>query len=333
MKESLINLRQLRYFAKVVEVRNITRAAEQLHIAQPALGLNIRQLEETFGVALLHRHSRGVDPTPAGELLYKRICAVFAMLEHMKLDVSSFGHQEACQYLTLGLPPSLVLLVGTEAIVAAREQLPNLSLSLREDPSFALVDAVENREIDIALAYSVAERPGIQLTPVMLEELLLVTHPNQAPIEEIVTLEQALSLEMAQGGKRDAGRCTVEQAANEHGIPLNVAYEMQSIVGIREMVLRGMAATILPYGSVAREVANGELAIRRIAEPMLTQVLYIVQHARDANSSLPNKAGILIYLQKLIRLIAEKQGNLARTIDFNETHPDNTQPIVRATPK
>ena len=326
MKDSAINLRQLRYFAKVVEVRNITRAAEQLHIAQPALGLKIRQLEEMLGVPLLHRHSRGVDPTSAGELLYTRACMVFSLLEQTRLDVAKFG-QPMSRHLTLGLTPSLVLLIGADAIVAAREQLIDVSLRLREDPSFALVDAVESKEIDVALAYSAAERPGIHLTPVLYEELLLVTRADQAPAEEIVTLEQALGREMAYGGKRDVGRCTVEFAAGERGIPFKVNYEMQSIVGIREMLLRGMAATILPYGAVAREVANGELAIRRIADPLLTQTLYIVRHAREAGGPLLDDAGVILFLRNLTGLIAEKQGSLARRIDFREPPSDNAEGV------
>jgi LysR family nitrogen assimilation transcriptional regulator len=316
MKETAINLRQLRYFAKVVEVRNITRAAEQLNIAQPALGLKIRQLEEMLGVSLLHRHSRGVDPTPAGELLYTRAYAVFNMLEQTRLDVGKFG-QKVCQHLVLGLTPSLVILIGAEAIVTARQELENVSLSLREDPSFALVDAVESREIDVALAYAVAERPGIQLTPVLCEELLLITRPEQAPAEEVVTLEQALDREIAHGGKRDAGRCTVELAANERAIPFNVSYEMQSISGIREMVMRGIAATILPYGSVARELASGELAARRISEPLLTQTLYIVRRAREAGGPNLDEFCVSSYLRQLVDMIVEKQGSLARKIELN----------------
>jgi LysR family nitrogen assimilation transcriptional regulator len=324
MKDGIINLRQLRYFAKVVEVRNITRAAAQLHIAQPALGLKIRQLEEMLGVPLLYRHSRGVDPTPAGELLYTRTCTVLSLLEQTRLDVAKFG-QPMSRHLALGLTPSLVLLVGTEAIVAAREQLINVSLRLREDPSFALVDAVENKEIDVALAYSVSERPGIHLTPVMYEELLLVTRADQAPAEEIVTLEQALGREIAHGGKRDAGRCTVEFAASQRGIPFNINYEMQSIAGIRELILRGMAATILPYGSVAREVANGELAVRRIADPLLNQTLYIVRHAREAGGPLLEETAVTLFLRNLIGLIADKQGSLARRIASRETPSDNAE--------
>ena len=67
-----MNLRQLRYFVSVVETGSMTRAAEQLHVAQTALGMQIRQIEEDLGVALLVRHSRGVEPTKAGRLLHER---------------------------------------------------------------------------------------------------------------------------------------------------------------------------------------------------------------------------------------------------------------------
>ena len=69
LRNAVMNLRQLRYFLSVVEAGNMTRAADQLHVAQTALGMQIKQLEESLGVALLVRHSRGVEPTPAGKLL------------------------------------------------------------------------------------------------------------------------------------------------------------------------------------------------------------------------------------------------------------------------
>lgn len=313
LKEPQLNIRQLRYFAKVVEAGSITRAAELLYVAQPALSLSIRQLEEAVGVQLLHRHSRGVDATPAGELLYSRTRTLFSYLDQMQGDVSRFG-KEPRTLLTLGMPSSLVMLAGTEALLTARTQLPNISISLREDPSFVLVDAVENKEIDIAFAYSVSERPGIQLIPVMREELLLVTRTDQAPPEEIVTLEQAINRDLAAGGKRDAGRCAMEHAAGEHGLECEIIYEMQSIAGIREAMLRGMAASILPYGSVAREVSSGELAIRRIDDPLMTQTMYVVTRARPHGSASFDDASLLPYLSNLIKLIVEKQGGLAHTV-------------------
>ncbi|MGE0315145.1 MAG: LysR family transcriptional regulator [Lautropia sp.] len=84
-----MNLRQLKYFVKVVEAGSMTRAAEQLFVAQPALGMQIRQLEEDVGVALLDRHSRGVTPTRAGALLLERARAILALVEQARSEVSA----------------------------------------------------------------------------------------------------------------------------------------------------------------------------------------------------------------------------------------------------
>src|SRR5213592_4473320 len=69
MAGAAVHLRYLRYFVAVGETRNLSRAAAQLHVAQPALSRQIRDLERELGVELLERHPKGVTPTPAGEAL------------------------------------------------------------------------------------------------------------------------------------------------------------------------------------------------------------------------------------------------------------------------
>lgn len=313
MRTNALTLRQLRYFAKVVEEGNITRAAEALYIAQPALSLNIRQLEAVFGTPLLQRRPRGVETTPAGDLLYRRVAAIFGLLDQTVKDVTCLG-EEATQFLAFGMPSSLVLLIGTEAVVRAADALPGFSFSLREDPSFALVDAVEARELDVAFAYSAVEQPGVRLIPVMEEDLLLATHVDQAKGGDSITVEEAMAYTFAFGGPRDAGRCTMERAAHERGLTLETTYEMRSIAGIREIMLRGMAASVLPYGAVAKEINNGTLAARRIVEPELKQVMYIVRPAKGTELSESSEAQVMAYLMDLVDLIIERQNGLARRL-------------------
>ena len=83
-----MNLRQLKYFLSVVDTGNMTRAAEHLNVAQTALGMQIKQLEESLGVTLLVRHSRGVEPTKAGSLLRERALEILKLVEQTRNDVS-----------------------------------------------------------------------------------------------------------------------------------------------------------------------------------------------------------------------------------------------------
>ena len=93
-----MEIRQLRYFVKVIELKSVSCAAEVLHIAQPALGLQVRKLEDELHTQLLIRHSRGVEPTPAGKLLRERANAILAQIEETKQAIRDFS----------GSPPRLI---------------------------------------------------------------------------------------------------------------------------------------------------------------------------------------------------------------------------------
>src|SRR5690606_38359631 len=136
-----MNLRQLKYFVKVVQTGSMTRAAEQLYVAQPALGMQIRQLEEDIGVALLIRHSRGVEPTSAGKLLHERAVAILELVEAARKEVAACDG-DAAETVRLGVTPALMLVVGPDIALNARERVPQVFLSLAEDMSHLLVDAL-----------------------------------------------------------------------------------------------------------------------------------------------------------------------------------------------
>src|SRR6201999_2096496 len=80
---AVMQFRQLRYFVKVVEAGSFSRAAETVHVAQPALSQQVAQLEEELGLALLQRTARGVHPTAAGEVFYREASAILLQMEQL----------------------------------------------------------------------------------------------------------------------------------------------------------------------------------------------------------------------------------------------------------
>lgn len=109
----------------------MTRAAEQLFVAQPALGMQIKQLEEHLGVTLLHRHPRGVTPTRTGQFLYERACEVLRLVDETERHVMAAGRDER-EGVVLGVTNGYMNLVARDLIVLARAQLPGVRLSLAE---------------------------------------------------------------------------------------------------------------------------------------------------------------------------------------------------------
>lgn len=268
-----MNLRQLKYFVKVVEVGNMTRAAESLYVAQPALGMQIRQLEEDLGVALLVRHSRGVEPTPAGALLHERALSILDLVEGTRRDVSALGRDNT-ESIRLGLTPMLMRVIGPEVVIRVRERIPQIFLSLVEEMSHVLVDTLSRGEIDLALAYDVPDLPQLTRTALLREDLVLVTLPGPARGQS-VTFAEAMEESLVLPESRDAVRELVVRTARELGLEPKIAFEVRSIPVIKNLILRGAAAGVLPYGTVFEEVRSGELHARAITSPPLRRTLYL----------------------------------------------------------
>jgi len=277
-----VTLRQLTYFVRIVDAGNMTRAAEQLHVAQPALGMQIRQMEESLGAVLLTRHSRGVSPTPAGALLYAHACAILERVRQARDEVAACnadGHES----VRLGLTPTLMLLIGAELAVEIRDRIPNLFASLAEDMSHVLVESLMRGDIDLALAYDVPDVPQLRRTPLLCEDLVLVALPDAhggEPIPFTDALEETLVLPEPGDTVRDL----VVRTAEERGMAPTIAYVVRSIPAIRSLILRGVASGILPYGSIEADIRAGKLQARRIVEPALQRTLYLAAHARRGAS-------------------------------------------------
>lgn len=299
-----MNLRQLRYFVAAVDAGNITRAARQVHVAQPALGVQLRELEEELGASLLVRHSRGVEPTPAGRLFYERSKAMLDLLERTRHDVLQL--QAAARLpLRLGLTSSLVMLVGTDLQLLASRAFPRIALSPLEAPSFALADAVAREELDLALAYDVEPLPGLSIMPVMREELLFVRARESDKPSSPVDLGSVLASRLALGGCRDVARRALARALGTAPAELPLAFEMQSVSAIRELVLRGEATSVLPIGAVAAEVAAGRIQVHRIIGTTATMTLHVV---RRSSGSTPATQEISELLEAALSMIADKAG-------------------------
>lgn len=262
----------------------MTKAARLLNVAQPALGLQIKQLEESLGTTLLERHSRGVTATPAGRLLYERALSILRLMDEAHHEVMAFAENRR-ETLTLGLTPSIVSLLGTELLVAARRELPEVLVSLVEEPSFVLTGGLERGEIDLALTFELTENPLIERRLVLTEELLLVMRPDMAPKGTEVPFVKAMEMDLVLIHERDMIRRMVEAEAHKRSTPVRVAYEVQSLQATRQVVLDGLAATIVPFGTVAADLRSGELVSRRLVAPKIRRRLYMarpVQRGRFA---------------------------------------------------
>ena len=274
-----MNLRQLKYFVGVV-AGNMTRAAEQLHVAQTALGMQIKQIEDDLGVALLLRHSRGVEPTKAGKLLYDRAVEILKRVETTRKEVIA-AEGDPVEVIRLGITPALMAAVGPDIALAARKQMPHVFLSMAEAMSHVQTGMLERGEVDVILGYDIPNQPQFLRTALMQDDLFLVLKPGHRP-KRAVTLAEAIEQELAMPEPGDTVRSAVSRAAKELGRELKVAYEVRSVSAMKSLVWRGVASSILPLFSVAEEVKAGQLEARQITSPPVRRTLYLASSAQRA---------------------------------------------------
>src|SRR5690349_6512943 len=258
----------------------MTRAADSLFVAQPALGMQLRQLEEDLGVTLLVRHSRGVEPTPAGLLLHKRAREILELVEQTRKDVATQDGQGG-EPIRLGLTPMLMLVIGPDIVVNCRECIPQVFLSVVEDMSHVLVDSLSRGDIDFALAYDVPETSNVARTALLQEDLVLVTLPSMRKSQS-VTAAELVEETLALPESGDTIRELVVRTARDLGLEPKIAFEVRSVPGIKNLILRGVASGVLPYGSVLDEVRSGKLEALPIISPRLQRTLYLAAHSRRA---------------------------------------------------
>jgi LysR family transcriptional regulator, nitrogen assimilation regulatory protein len=305
-----MNLRQLKYFVSVIEAGNMTRAAEQLHVAQTALGMQIRQMEEDLGVALLTRHSRGVAPTKAGNLLHERALAIFKLIDETRRDVSNCEREES-ETIRLGTTPALMLSAGTELALTVRERLPQVFLSVIEAMSHVLVDTLTRGEVDFILCYDVPDLPHLSRTALLQDDLVLVTLPGPRRGEPIAFVD-ALEESLAMPEQGDTVRAVAARTARDLGLELKVAYEVRSISAMKSLVHRGVASSILPYFSVIEEVRAGKLDARPIIMPALRRTLFLASSKQ--RGPFKNEAGLTGAVRFSLHGLIDALGPLAHPL-------------------
>jgi DNA-binding transcriptional LysR family regulator len=163
----------LRYFVTVAEEGQITRAAEGLHIAQPALSQAIAHLECDLGFQLLERHPRGVTLTPAGEVFLGKARAVLAANEDAVLTAASLARIEdgAIAFGYLGLPPASS---DPDLVEAFTEDHPDIQLAPQELPFPSLPTASWLSEVDAAICSRPAPDPNVTVQVLRTEPLIVL---------------------------------------------------------------------------------------------------------------------------------------------------------------
>jgi LysR family nitrogen assimilation transcriptional regulator len=274
-----MNLKQLDYFVHVAELGSFSKAANVLQIAQPALSRQVRGLETELRENLFLRNGRGVALTDAGRRLFDHGVAILQLVEHAREDLKA-SHDEPVGRVTVGLPPSMGRQLTVPLIDRFHKQFPAARLAIVEGLSAHIVEWITSGRVDLGLAYNPQTQPGLEITPLLEEPLVLVSREARSASRRV----RPAPLRMNELGRHPlivperahAMRRLLETQAALAGVTLDIAWEVSSIPSIIDLVCTGHGHAVLTASGVAASARAGELVVRRLIDPTPISVLCLV---------------------------------------------------------
>ncbi|SDU05506.1 transcriptional regulator CynR [Pseudomonas yamanorum] len=247
-------LRHIRYLLAVAEHRNFTRAAEALHVSQPTLSQQIKQLEETLGAPLLDRSGRSVSLTDAGEAYVR-----FARLALQDLQAGTRAMHDVQDLsrgsLRLAMTPTFTAYLIGPLLARFNGLYPGITVSVEELTQDRMEAALTEDLLDIGIGFTGEHLPDIECEGVFVEALSVVVSAGHADIGQQSWLQQPLVL-LNSGF---ATRRYIDEYFRSQAVKPLIAMEANSISAIIEIVRNTRLATILP--SAIAQVQAGLQAV------------------------------------------------------------------------
>jgi LysR family nitrogen assimilation transcriptional regulator len=262
-----LDVRQIRYFLKIVEKGSFTRAAEQLGVAQPALGLQIRKLEDELQAQLLVRHARGVELTEAGRLLAEHGRAIMDRFAAAREDLAGLGRGPRSR-IVLGLAPSLAGGLAGPLLTAWRGIAPDMPLHLVEGYSATLAERLHQGMLDFALGYDMSPGPGLAVRRLGSDHICLIERTaGDAVRNATAEFADIASLPLILPPMPHRVRMLVEEAARERKVSLNVVHEISGVITALDLVEAGDAVALSGIAAFRRQMTGRALRARRLVNP------------------------------------------------------------------
>lgn len=274
-----MELRQLRYFVRVVEAGSIGRAATSIGMVTSALSQQISRLEGELSTRLLQRSASGVVPTDAGLAFFRQ--AQLA-LRHADDAVQAAQQARLAGHVSVGLSSTTAAILGAPFLQAMNERYPDIRLHLVEALSGHLADMLNGRLLDLAIVFQAESARRWSIMPLLDEPLFLCARRDMPGLPESDTtrLADIAHLPLVLPSGRHGLRALVNNAFLQLGQTPRVVAEVDGLSLLMDVVQLGNAATIQPSSATAR-IAPGQLLMARIEDAHLFRPNLLVSLSDD----------------------------------------------------
>lgn len=272
-----MTLRHMKIFASVCENNcNTTKAAEAMHMTQPAVSLAIRELEQYYGVTLFDRIGRRLRLTEAGQRFWEYASHISALFEDMEKGMrnwDSFGLLRVGASITIGSQflPSYVK--------AFYNRYPGTEVRVLVAPSDELEQRILTSELDFALIEGVAHHPSI-LSEEYMEDHLTVICPANGYFQngQVLTVEEFKQQKFLLREPGSGTREVFDRAAESAGFSVQPIWEAMSTTALVNAVINGLGIAVLPHRMVTGPLERGLITAVRVEGMDFCRRFHIIWH-------------------------------------------------------
>ncbi|MEL7216079.1 MAG: LysR substrate-binding domain-containing protein [Pseudomonadota bacterium] len=275
---SAITLKQLKYFAAVAEYGHFGRAAEACSISQPALSIQVRDLEATLGVRLLERGPRRLTVTRFGETFLERTLEILRSVNELS-DLARMEQAQLGGRLRLGVIPTIGPYLLPRLIAQLDKAYPTLDLEVRETLTQQLIAELNSGQLDVALVALPISEPALEEHALFSEPLVLVRPKQSAPETLPPTLAHPDMLKNQRLLLLEEGHCFRDQALEFCTLGGRLGPQglnASSLSTLVQMVGAGLGVTLLPQMAVAVETAAAPVSTAHFVETEPTRSIGLV---------------------------------------------------------
>ncbi|EDI3171518.1 tricarballylate utilization LysR family transcriptional regulator TcuR, partial [Salmonella enterica subsp. enterica serovar Litchfield] len=274
-----MELRQLRYFVRIIETGSMGSAAQDLDIGVSALSQQMSRLENELAIRLLQRTSRGVTPTNAGLAFYSQ-----AQLALRHADDAILAAREArlSGHVSVGMAPSTASILGIPFIHAMQENYADVRLHVVESLSGNLERMINTRQIDLAVVFQKDKILRWSARPILEEQLFLIgSHALLAALpDNPITPEQLAGIPLIMPSQGHGLRGRLDAVCQEHALNVEIVAEIDGLALLMRAVRDGLGATLQP-GAAISHLDNDALRVIGVHNPVLSRPNFLVSLSDD----------------------------------------------------
>jgi len=280
-----VDLKQLEYFVRVVDLGGFSRAARVLGVAQPAISRQVRSLEVELRQTLLLRNGRGAEPTEAGKRLLEHARGILQQVDRARHDVEE-SRGASVGKVVVGLPPTIARHLTVPVVRDFRQRYPRATLSIVEGLSSTILEMLTIGRVDVGVVYNPAASPAIDIRTLIEEPLGLVGPRQQGRQPSTLRLSDLPRFPLIIPSRPHAIRTLVDTCLAVLGLQPQIAMEIDAVPAILELVAEGHGYAVLSPRALQGGATGQRLQVRTIVAPQLKSALAIVTSAQRPSTPL-----------------------------------------------